>query len=207
MLAAALMRPAYEYTLEELLTIAATGRGSTQRQLERLLEAGILREERRRGRQRRIAANYRYFLYPELKSIARKSFGLTVPLTDALQPFCKYIDEAFVLGPAAPGADGNQDVELVVLGAVCKTSLQPALRRIEQDQGRRIRLRVYSSRDWLELLACDPVTAAAARRAEKLTLGKSEHVAADAGTSRGLAGEATIAAGFTASLLGVRPRE
>lgn len=206
MLAAALMRPDYEYTLEEMLSIAATGRGNTQRQLERLLEAGVLREERRRGRQRRITANRHFFLYPELESIARKTFGLAVPLVGALQPFSECIDEALVLSRAWHPADGYQDVDLVVIGAACKMSLQTTVRGIARAHGRLIHLRTFSSLEWLEFLGRDPIAAAAANRAEKLPLRRTGPGAARDHNARGLTGQPAHADGFTPSLLGGRPR-
>ena len=104
-LAATLVHPERAYTLQELLAVAASGRGNTQQQIERLLSAGVLVEEPRRGRQRSIKANVDYLLYPELCSILRKTFGVADPLKRVLQPFAKQIEEAFVFGSVAKGTD------------------------------------------------------------------------------------------------------
>lgn len=70
-LQATLMNPDRRYSLAALLDIANTGRGSTQKQIERLLAAGVLKESREFGRLRQIYANQDYFLYAELCSIAK----------------------------------------------------------------------------------------------------------------------------------------
>ena len=90
--------PKRSFTLNELLDRAAGGRGNSQRQIERLIAAGVLAEEPRRARQRSIKANTGFFFYPELRSIALKSFGLAEPLREALKPFEHEIEEAFVFG-------------------------------------------------------------------------------------------------------------
>ena len=45
-------------------------------------------------RKRAIRSNTSFFLYPELSSIARKTFALREPLLKALQPYEDDIDQA-----------------------------------------------------------------------------------------------------------------
>lgn len=157
-LTATLSHPEREYTLEELLSLAATGRGNTQLQIERLLAAGVLKEEPRRGRQRSIKANTEYFLYPELSSIVRKSFGLAEPLKEALRPFAQSIREAFVFGSVAKGTDTQRsDVDLAVVGTPSLLELSEAVQNVEQKLGRAIHLNLYDPEEWRELVARDPV--------------------------------------------------
>lgn len=159
-LAATLTHPERAYTLRELMSIASKGRGGAALQIERLLAAGVLVEERRRGRQRSIKANTAYFLYPELSSIARKSFGMKEPLLRALEPFAKDIQEAFVFGSVAKGTDGpRSDIDLAVIGTASLIDLNSALHAAEQELGRVIHLSLYDPQEWRELLATDPVMA------------------------------------------------
>ena len=58
-LGATLLHPDRSFTLRELLRLADSGRGSVQKQVDRLVEAGVLQEDARRGRQRSIKANTR----------------------------------------------------------------------------------------------------------------------------------------------------
>jgi len=142
-LAATLAHPERAYTLQELLAVAASGRGNTQQQIERLLSAGVLVEAPRRGRHRSIKANVEYLLYPELCSILRKTFGVA---------------EAFVFGSVAKGTDTQRsDIDLVVVGTAELLALSEALYATEQALGRTIHLSSYEPGEWRELLANDPV--------------------------------------------------
>jgi len=157
-LAATLSQPYRAYTLQELLALAASGRGNTQLQIEKLVAAGVLQEEPRRGRQRSIRANRDYFLFPELSSIVRKTFGVAEPLKAALHPFSSNIEEAFVFGSIAKGTDTQgSDIDLIVVGAAPLLDLSEALHNLEQDLGRAVHLSLYEPQEWLELIERDPV--------------------------------------------------
>jgi uncharacterized protein len=157
-LAATLAHPERAYTLQALLAVADSGRGNTQQQIERLLSAGVLVEEPRRGRQRSIKANVDHLLYPELCSILRKTFGVAEPLKKALQPFAQQIEEAFVFGSIAKGTDTQRsDIDLVVVGTVALLALSEPLYTTEQALGRAIHLSLYEPEEWRDLLANDPV--------------------------------------------------
>ena len=159
-LGATLTHPERTYTLRELMSLASKGRGGTQQQIERLLEAGVLVEERRRGRQRSIKANTEFFLYPELSSIARKSFGVKEPLQLALETFAANIEEAFVFGSVAKGTDGpRSDIDLAVIGTASLLDLNAALHVVERELGRPIHLSLYEPQEWRELMESDPVMA------------------------------------------------
>ena len=152
--------PERSFTLNELLDRAAGGRGNSQRQIEKLLAAGVLDEGPRRARQRCIKANTRFFLYPELRSIARKSFGLAEPLREALKPFEAAIDEAFVFGSVAKGTDTHRsDVDLIVVGNAQLKELTNALFAAEESIGRPMHLNLYTPDEWAHLKATDPVLA------------------------------------------------
>ncbi len=159
-LAATLPHPERAFMLEELLTLADAGRGSAQKQIEKLLEAGVLREEPRRGRHRSIKANPQHLLYPELRSIARKSFALAEPLKEALERFAEDIEEAFVFGSVAKGMDTERsDVDLAVIGTASLLDLSDAVHHVEQELGRAIHLSLYAPDEWRELISQDPVVA------------------------------------------------
>lgn len=157
-LGATLLHPERVFTLQELLRLAGTGRGSTQQQIDRLVQAGVLQEEPRRGRQRSIKANASFFLYAELVSIARKSFALTEPLRSALEPFSAQIDSAFLFGSVAKGLDtSTSDIDLIVIGTACLLDLSEALQKVEQNIRRPIHLGLYEPAEWAEVSKSDPV--------------------------------------------------
>lgn len=155
------------FTLNELLRTAASGKGSTQKQIERLVSAGVLREEPRRGRQRSLRADTGFFLYAELRSIALKSFGLAEPLREALAPFEDSIAEAFVFGSVATGRDSHKsDIDLIVVGSPGLLELSERLLETEKMLGRSVHLNLYSPAEWSHLRTSDPVLSQIAESAK-----------------------------------------
>ncbi|QBQ99738.1 nucleotidyltransferase domain-containing protein [Paraburkholderia pallida] len=159
-LGATLLQPDHSFTLQELLRLASSGRGSAQKQIDRLVEAGVLREDARRGRQRSIRANTEFVLYPELVSIARKSFAVVEPLKEALEPFAGQIRSAFVFGSVAKGTDGGRsDIDLIVIGSAPLLELSEALHKAEQGLLRPVSFSLYEPTEWAALIQSDPVVA------------------------------------------------
>ena len=159
-LAATLPYPDRSFTLQALLRLADSGRGSAQKQVDRLINAGVLREDPRRGRQRSIQANIEFALYPELLSIARKSFAVAEPLKEALAPFADHITSAFVFGSVAKGTDGGRsDIDLIVVGRVPLLELSEALHNVEQGLMRPVNFSLYAPDEWTTLIESDSVMA------------------------------------------------
>lgn len=159
-LGATLLQPDRSFTLEELLRLADSGRGSAQKQVDRLVEAGVLREDARRGRQRSIRANTEFILYPELLSIARKSFAIVEPLKEALEPFADLINSAFVFGSVAKGTDsGRSDIDLIVIGSAPLLELSEAMHKAELGLLRPIHFSLYEPAEWAALAQADPIVA------------------------------------------------
>jgi len=159
-LGATLLQPDRSFTLQELLRLANSGRGSAQKQVDRLVEAGVLREDSRRGRQRSIRANTEFILYPELLSIARKSFAVAEPLKEALEPFADHITSAFVFGSVAKGTDsGRSDIDLIVVGNAPLLALSEALHKAVEGLLRPVNFSLYEPAEWAALVQSDPVIA------------------------------------------------
>ena len=153
-----LTHPDQSFTLQELLRRAGAGRGSAQQQIDRLVRAGVLVEEPRRGRQRSIRANTEFFLYPELRIIALKTFGLIEPVREALQTYADRIEEAFIFGSVVKGTDtGKSDIDVIVVGAVPQLELFEAASRLQQQLGRVVQFNVYAPEEWRDLVKNDPV--------------------------------------------------
>lgn len=157
-LGATLIHPDQSFTLQDLLRRAAAGRGSAQQQIERLVHAGVLVEEPRRGRQRSIRANTEFFLYPELRSIALKTFGLLDPIREVLYVYGDRIEEAFIFGSVVKGTDsGKSDIDVMVVGDVPQMDLFEAASRLQQNLGRLVQFNVYEPAEWRNLVENDPV--------------------------------------------------
>lgn len=157
-LAATLTQPTKTFTLKDLLDRAGAGRGSAQQQIDRLVRSGVLKEEPRRGRQRSIGANPDHFLYPELRAIARKTFGLVDPIREALAAYVDRIEEAFIFGSVASEQDtGDSDIDLMIIGSVDPLDLFPVSTMLREMLGRKVHFNVYDHAEWLNLVKTDPV--------------------------------------------------
>ncbi|RYF41190.1 MAG: nucleotidyltransferase domain-containing protein, partial [Comamonadaceae bacterium] len=98
--------------------------------------------------------------YPELRSIALKTFGLLDPIRDALQPHAGQIEEAFVFGSVAKGTDTEKsDIDVMVIGTVPPLQLFEAANQLQHTLGRTVQFNAYEPAEWRELLQNDPVVA------------------------------------------------
>lgn len=159
-LAVTLLNPERPFSLRELIRLSGGGRGSAQRYIDQLVAVGVFREDERRGGQRSIRANPNFALYPELLSIARKSFAVVEPLKEALEPFRSQIKTAFVFGSIAKGTDtGLSDIDLIMVGRAPLLEVTEALHAAEPRTTRPINFSLYAPGEWKQLLESDAVVA------------------------------------------------
>lgn len=108
-------QPTRDFAVSELIAASGGGSGAIQRELAKLIGAGLL-TVRPSANQRRYQANPDASVYDELVSIIRKTVGLTGPLQDALQPFAEQIAFAFVYGSVAKRTDtASSDIDLMIV--------------------------------------------------------------------------------------------
>jgi DNA-binding MarR family transcriptional regulator len=144
-LAATLKQPDRTFTLHELLTIGDSGKGSAQRQIERLITAGLLAEEPREGRVRRIRINADHALFAEVRSIALKSFALVEPIRSALLPLARRIRRAFVAGSIEEVAGSfGTGIELIVVGTPSKVKAAAIASALSLSLGCPVSLRLHA---------------------------------------------------------------
>jgi predicted nucleotidyltransferase len=98
-----------------------------QRELGRLARGGILTRTIE-GRQTYFQANRHGQIFDELRGLARKTFGVSQVLKDALVPLRRRIQLTFVFGSVATGAEAlASDVDLMVIGEVSLMDVVSAL--------------------------------------------------------------------------------
>ena len=103
------------YSVSELIRLTNAGSGAVQRELAKLGGSGMLTIEQV-GNQKRYRANRASPIHDELVGIVSKTFGLAVPLRQALQPVADRIHLAFVYGSVAKGTDtASSDVDLMIV--------------------------------------------------------------------------------------------
>lgn len=136
--------------LRELIRETGLGSASLQRELSRLIEAGLVLDARR-GNLREFSVNERSPLFSELRSLVDKTLGTTAVLKGALQSISDRVDLALIYGSVAKQSDhSSSDIDLLVvaqgltLGALLQ-QLAPA----EQRLGRTINSSLYTPEEFL----------------------------------------------------------
>lgn len=132
-------QPDRSFFATELISLAGAGSGAVQRELARLSESGLL-TVRKIGNQKHFQANHDSPIFNEVRQIVSKTFGLSTPLKDALQPIEDAIKLAVVFGSIASKTDtATSDIDLMVISdSLTLEGLFKVLEPAEQQFRRRI---------------------------------------------------------------------
>jgi predicted nucleotidyltransferase len=110
-------QPERSYHLSELRRLTGLGSASLQREINRLVVAGLANSTLK-GNQRQISANRQSLLFKELSDLTRKVMGAAALLTEALRPIEQKIEVAFLYGSVAKQSDtAESDVDLMLVGS------------------------------------------------------------------------------------------
>ena len=140
--------PEREYYQGEIRTAVGARLYAVQQELRRLTAAGLVIAARR-GNRVYYHANQQAPLFPDLRSIARKTTGLARVLGQALAPLQGRIEVAFVFGSLASGAAGPEsDVDLMVIGEADLRTVAPLLAEARETLRREINAVVMSPEGW-----------------------------------------------------------
>jgi predicted nucleotidyltransferase len=142
-------QPDRSFYQTEVINRVGAGSGAVQRELARLESSGLVTVSRV-GTQKHFQANPASPLFTELSGIARKTIGLAEPLRQALKPFEKAIDAAFVYGSVAKRSDSAaSDIDLIVLSdSLGYADLFPALEAAGTALGRVVNPTVSTRAHW-----------------------------------------------------------
>jgi len=137
--------PGRTYYANELIELAGCGKGAIQRELAQFVAVGLLKVSQR-GNQKHFQVNTEAPIYPELRGLVLKTFGLADLLKSALEPLAAEIQAAFVFGSIAKQEDtAGSDVDLLVVsGALTHADLFGALEETAQVIGRTINPTIFS---------------------------------------------------------------
>ena len=103
---------------KQILDAVKIGRGTVQRELKNLTDAGIIVREVQ-GHQVYYRANERCPIFNELKNIVRKTFGVADVIKQSLAAKAKKIRVAFIFGSVARSADDRKsDIDVMVVGNI-----------------------------------------------------------------------------------------
>ncbi len=143
--------PERSFYLKEILQFAGMGVGTVKRELNRMVEAGLL-ERTKRGNQHHYQASKSCPIYPELAGLVRKTLGCPDAVRQALSPLAERIRWAFIFGSVASGkAKEGSDVDLMVIGDVDFEELSLALYPAQEAIGREVNPKLYRPTEWSNL--------------------------------------------------------
>ena len=133
------------YHLSELRRLTLLGSASLQRELNRLVDAGLVQSERV-GNLRRFQANPLSPVYPELVSLTRKTLGVVPMIREALAPMGERLHKAFIFGSVAKQTDtAGSDVDLLLVGEnLSLNEILTLLMPVEDKLGRKINPTCYT---------------------------------------------------------------
>lgn len=137
--------PGRSYTVSELIKTTGAGSGAVQREIARLAGSGLLSVEQA-GNQKRYRANPDAPIHDELVAIVRKTFGLAMPLRDALAPLSDRVHAAFVYGSMAKGSDtAGSDIDLMIVSdTLAYPDVMAALHPLIERIGREVNPTLYT---------------------------------------------------------------
>lgn len=144
------VNPDRSYYTNELARLAKTGRGSLQRELERLIASGLV-EVHKSGHQKHYKANKNSVIFHELRSVSIKLLGYVKVIRDALARYNSSIKFAFIFGSIAKGTDtASSDIDVMVIAdGLGYSELFEVLTKAENLLGRKVSPTVYSTNDFL----------------------------------------------------------
>jgi DNA-binding transcriptional ArsR family regulator len=140
--------PDRKFFVRELARASHLSPSSLTRDLSSLTETGvILRTED--GRQVYYQANTGSPVYPELRGLVAKTFGIADVLRNMLNPFAPRIRIAAIYGSVAPGTHvSRSDVDLLIVGDVSTADLAKNLIEAERTLGRSISPTIYPASEF-----------------------------------------------------------
>lgn len=141
-------QPERSFYATELIGLAGTGSGATQRVLARLVQSGLV-SVKPLGNQKHYQANPDSPIFAELCGMIRKTVGLAEPLRAAIAPLADQIQAAFVYGSVAKMQDtASSDIDLMLLSeSLSYADLYAVLEAAGTQLGRTVNPTILSKRE------------------------------------------------------------
>lgn len=148
-LATTLLAPDRSWYLSELANQLGLTTSSAQRELDNLVQAGIVLRFKD-GNRVRFQADRTSPLFPELQGLMRKSSGGVDVIRGALDPLRDHIQLAFIYGSFATQESlrNSSDIDVIVVGRLRTRQVVDALQNAQRALGREINPTVYTPEEF-----------------------------------------------------------
>jgi predicted nucleotidyltransferase len=147
-----LLHPERSYYLREIALLTSTIPGTLKRELDKLIEVGLL-TVKKIGNQNHYQANRECPIYEDLANILRKTSGLVDVLMGGLLPLSKKIENAFVFGSVASGnANAKSDIDLMLIGDLTYAKVVSLMHPLQEQLGREINPKIFTVKEWQKLM-------------------------------------------------------
>ncbi len=143
-------QPERLFGIVELISLVGAGRGAVQREVQRLVESGLVTVERL-GRDKRYRANTSAPIFDELRGIIEKLTGIAAVIGDAVRAMPADIRFAVLYGSVAKQRDtATSDIDVLLISD--DLTLEDAFEGFasaERKLGRRVSPTVYTRAEFL----------------------------------------------------------
>ena len=147
-----LLHPERSYYLREIARLTTTVPGTLKREMDKLLEVGLLTVQKV-GNQNHYQANRECPIYEDLANVLRKTGGLSDVLIAALLPLSEKLQSAFVFGSVASGkVNAKSDINLLLIGELNYAEVVPLLHPLQEQLDREINPKIFTVKEWTKLL-------------------------------------------------------
>jgi len=138
--------PDKSFYTKEILRLTGMGVATIKRELDRMLEAGIL-SLTKIGNQHHYQANPDCPIYSELLSIVSKTFGIADVIKEALAPLDSKLSIVFIYGSVAKKSEtASSDIDLLVVSeSLAYADLMMVLSDAEKNLGRPVNPSIYTA--------------------------------------------------------------
>ncbi|MBN9376102.1 MAG: ArsR family transcriptional regulator [Cellulomonas sp.] len=152
-LARLILNPDRSYTTAELARAASAPYATAHREVQRLIDAGLLTQEKV-GRAIRLSANQSDPAFAPVGELLRLSYGPAVVVPRVLAGLAG-IQEAYLYGSWAARREGERgsppgDIDVLVVGNPPRSEIHDAAAHAEQVLGREVNIRLVSPQAWRE---------------------------------------------------------
>lgn len=136
--------PERSFYVREIIRELGLGRGTVQRELENLTEAGLLVRSVE-GNQVHFEANQASPVFPEIKMMMLKTTGVADVIRASLEKQSGRVAVSFLYGSSAAGKlKAESDIDLLVIGDISFKEVVKALADAQETLGREVNPNVFT---------------------------------------------------------------